>query len=172
MKEKTYIAQVTSPSQQPIANAQPYSVDPVTAIGYLLAIAGACFAIIPPLLKKWVGGAIESRQTKAEFQNLIVKTQAELELSTKKDELTRANEISSFYLETAKQSQESERDLLRLFVAKELDRSTQLIDQVYGLIENQKANTEQLEAYNKRLEHIDANIKDILNVLKMRERTL
>ena len=172
MKDKTYIAQVVPPSQQPVASAQPYSVDPVTAVGYLLAVVGACAAIIPPLLKKWVGGAIETRQSKTELQTLIVKTQAELDLNTKKDELTRANEISSFYLETAKESQKNERELLILFVTKELDRSAQSIDQLYALIENYKASTEQLEACNKKLDSFDTTLKDILNVLKMRERSV
>lgn len=158
-------------TQQPVSQTPPppYSVDIVSAIAILLSGLTATFAIAPKLLEKWFGGAIEARQNKNDLHTLITKSQAELELDEKRKELESANELSSFYLESAREGRRSERELLMLFVTKELDRSAQTNDQIYTLIDNQKAIIARLDLIEKHFIDSNLRMKDVFAVLKMQE---
>lgn len=160
----------TTVQPQPAPQAPPQAFDPMTALGYLLAAGVATFALLPKLLEKWFGQELQSRQNNKDLHTLITKSQAELELDEKRKELESANELSNFYLESAREGRKSEKELLMLFVAKELDRAAQTNDQVYTLIENQKMIIARLDQMDKHLLVNAYNTKDIFEFLKMRER--
>jgi hypothetical protein len=163
----------TSQQPQPLPHTSPYpySIDPASAIAILLSGLAATFAIAPKLIEKWFGSAIEARQNKNDLHTLITKSQAELELDEKRKELESANELSNFYLESAREGRKSERELLMLFVTKELDRSAQSNDQIYTLIENQQNIIARLDLIEKHCCENNLRMKDIFAVLKMKERT-
>lgn len=163
------MAQTSQPTTPP--QAPPQSLDPVSMFAILLSGATAVFAIAPRLIEKWFGTAIEARQSKNDLHTLITKSQAELELDEKRKELESANELSNFYLESAREGRKSEKELLMLFVTKELDRAAQASEDLGVLIENQKAIVARLESIEKHLRDNDSNIKDIFAFLKMKDRS-
>ena len=161
----------TSQPVSPIPPSTPSpSIDPVTALGYILAAGAATFAVLPKIVEKWFGRVLDSKQSKDELQTLVLKNQAELELDQKQKELDNANNLSNFYLETARESQKSERQLLMTFVSNQLTMSAQREDNFHEFLAS-------LEKINNRLDIIENNQKkelavrhDIMNVLKMKER--
>ena len=165
---------VMSQTSQPINNAPPQnampSIDPMSAFGYLLAAGVATFAVLPKIAEKWFGRVLDSKQSKDELQTLVLKNQAELELDQKQKELDNANNLSNFYLETARESQKSERQLLMTFVANQLTTSAQKDDQLYELISNQNKIISTLEEINQNLSNNAKIQHDIMKVLKMHER--
>lgn len=163
------IAQTNQPPTQ--VSPPPYTVDIVSAVAILLSGITATFAIAPKLLEKWFGSAIEARQSKNDLQTLITKSQAELELEEEKKKLEAANELSNFYLESAREGRKSEKDLLMLFVTKELDRSAQTNDQVYTLIDNQKMIIARLDLIEKHCSESNLRMDNIFAVLKMKDRS-
>jgi hypothetical protein len=167
------IAQTTQQTQPlPLPQTStPYSIDPASAIAILISSSVAIFAIAPKLLEKWFGGAIEARQNKNDLHTLITKSQAELELDEKRKELESANELSNFYLESAREGRKSEKELLMLFVTKELDRSKQTNDQIYELIDNQKLMIARMESIENLCRSNNISLKDVFNVLRMKERS-
>lgn len=164
------IAQSIQQQSPPMPQAPPQSLDPISIFAILLSGTTAIFAIAPRLIEKWFGTAIEARQSKNDLHTLITKSQAELELDEKKKDLEYANELSSFYLESAREGRKSEKELLMLFVTKELDRSAQTSDQIYELIQNQLAIIGRLDLIEQHLRESNAKEKDIFAVLKMKER--
>ena len=167
-------AQIQQPPPQPQSN---YAPDAVSVIAILLSGATATFAIVPKLLEKWFGGAIEARQNKNDLHTLITKSQAELELDEKRKELESANSLADFYLESAREGRKSQEDLLKLFVTKELDRAAQANEDLGNLLETYKQVITRLDLIDKRLDLIDkhcrdngVSIKDIFAVLQMHEK--
>jgi hypothetical protein len=168
LRNDSAIAQTVQP--QPLPQPQPYTVDTFSAIAILVSGATAVVAIAPKLLEKWFGGAIEARQNKNDLHTLITKSQAELELEDEKRKLESANELSNFYLESARESRKKQEELLTLFITKELDRSAQTNDQLYALIDNQRLMIARLEAIERQCMELGMSIKDIFAVLKIKER--
>lgn len=166
----TAIAQ-TVQQPQPLPQPQTYPTDLTSILALLVSAGVATFAIAPRLIEKWFGGAIEARQNKNDLHTLITKSQAELELEDEKRKLESANELSNFYLESARESRKKQEELLMLFVTKELDRAAQTNDQLYGLIDNQKLMIARLDAIEKLCHDNNVSLKDIFNVLKMKERS-
>jgi hypothetical protein len=166
---------VMAQSVQPVAplpppnNTQP-SIDPVTAIGYILAAGAATFALLPKLVERWFGRVLESNKNKEDLQTLVLKSQAELELDQKQKELDNANNLANFYLETARESHKSERTLLMTFVSNQLTASAQKDDQLYSLINNQEQIINRLIKIEERLTKNEEVQHDIMNVLNMRKR--
>lgn len=158
---------------QPVTpiQAPPQSLDPVSVFAILLSGTTAIFAIAPRLIEKWFGGAMEARQTKNELHTLITKSQAELELEDERRKVDAANNLSNFYLESARESRQKQNELLMLFVSKELDNSAQQRDQIYEIIETQKGLDRKFESLLEEIRHIKITQKDIMNVLKMKERS-
>ena len=164
------MAQTSQPvNQTPSQNAVP-SIDPITALGYILAAGAAIFAIVPKLVEKWFGRVLDSKQSKDELQTLVLKNQAELELDQKQKELDNANNLSNFYLETARESQKSERQLLMTFVTNQLTTSQQKDSKLYDLIANQNKIISTLEKIEKSLLNNAEIQHDIMQVLKMHDR--
>ena len=164
------MAQTSQPvNQTPSQNAVP-SIDPITALGYILAAGAAIFAVLPKLVEKWFGRVLDSKQSKDELQTLVLKNQAELELDQKQKELDNANNLSNFYLETAKESQKSERQLLMTFVTNQLTTSQQKDSKLYDLIANQNKIISTLEKIEKSLLNNAEIQHDIMQVLKMHDR--
>ena len=164
------MSQTSQPvNQTPSQNAVP-SIDPITALGYILAAGAAIFAIVPKLVEKWFGRVLDSKQSKDELQTLVLKNQAELELDQKQKELDNANNLSNFYLETAKESQKSERQLLMTFVTNQLTTSQQKDSKLYDLIANQNKIISTLEKIEKSLLNNAEIQHDIMQVLKMHDR--
>ena len=164
------MAQTSQPvNQTPSQNAVP-SIDPITALGYILAAGAAIFAVLPKLVEKWFGRVLDSKQSKDELQTLVLKNQAELELDQKQKELDNANNLSNFYLETAKESQKSERQLLMTFVTNQLTTSQQKDGKLYDLIANQNKIISTLEKIEKSLLNNAEIQHDIMQVLKMHDR--
>ena len=164
------MAQTSQPvNQTPSQNAVP-SIDPITALGYILAAGAAIFAIVPKLVEKWFGRVLDSKQSKDELQTLVLKNQAELELDQKQKELDNANNLSNFYLETAKESQKSERQLLMTFVTNQLTTSQQKDSKLYDLIANQNKIISTLEKIEKSLLNNAEIQHDIMQTLKMHDR--
>jgi hypothetical protein len=162
------IAQTTH-QPQPLPQTQN-AIDPVAAGGYFLAVIISIAAIAPKLIEKWFGGELEARQNKNKLQVLVTKNKADLELEDKQKQLEAAQNLSDFYLQTAKESQKAERDLLMLFVTKELDASAQMRDQLYDLIANQAKIISRLDIIEENQRKNAVIYRDIMNVLKMRER--
>ncbi len=169
LRNDSAIAQTTQ-QPQPLPQPQPYTVDTFSAIAILVSGATAVFAIAPKLLEKWFGGAIEARQNKNDLHTLITKSQAELELEDEKRKLESANELSNFYLESARESRKKQEELLTLFITKELDRSAQTNDQLYALIDNQRLMIARLEAIERQCIELGVSVRDVFAVLKMKER--
>jgi len=167
---ETFAQTTQQPQPLPQTSPHPYSIDPASAIAILLSGLAATFAIAPKLIEKWFGSAIEARQNKNDLHTMITKSQAELELDEKRKELESANSLADFYLESAREGRKSEKELLMLFVTKELDRAAQTNDQLYSLIDNQKAIIARLESIEKYCHDNELNIKDVFAVLKMQER--
>ena len=164
------MAQTSQPvNQTPSQNAVP-SIDPITALGYILAAGAAIFAIVPKLVEKWFGRVLDSKQSKDELQTLVLKNQAELELDQKQKELDNANNLSNFYLETARESQKSERQLLMTFVTNQLTTSQQKDSKLYDLIANQNKIISTLEKIEKSLLNNAEIQHDIMQTLKMHDR--
>ena len=164
------MAQTSQPvNQTPSQNAVP-SIDPITALGYILAAGAAIFAVLPKLVEKWFGRVLDSKQSKDELQTLVLKNQAELELDQKQKELDNANNLSNFYLETAKESQKSERQLLMTFVTNQLTTSQQKDSKLYDLIANQNKIISTLEKIEKSLLNNAEIQHDIMQTLKMHDR--
>ena len=164
------MAQTSQPvNQTPSQNAVP-SIDPITALGYILAAGAAIFAVLPKLVEKWFGRVLDSKQSKDELQTLVLKNQAELELDQKQKELDNANNLSNFYLETARESQKSERQLLMTFVTNQLTTSQQKDSKLYDLIANQNKIISTLEKIEKSLLNNAEIQHDIMQVLKMHDR--
>ena len=164
------MAQTSQPvNQTPPQNAVP-SIDPITALGYILAAGAAIFAVLPKLVEKWFGRVLDSKQSKDELQTLVLKNQAELELDQKQKELDNANNLSNFYLETAKESQKSERQLLMTFVTNQLTTSQQKDSKLYDLIANQNKIISTLEKIEKSLLNNAEIQHDIMQFLKMHDR--
>ena len=164
------MAQTSQPvNQTPPQNAVP-SIDPITALGYILAAGAAIFAVLPKLVEKWFGRVLDSKQSKDELQTLVLKNQAELELDQKQKELDNANNLSNFYLETAKESQKSERQLLMTFVTNQLTTSQQKDSKLYDLIANQNKIISTLEKIEKSLLNNAEIQHDIMQTLKMHDR--
>ena len=165
---------IMAQTSQPINNAPPQnatpSIDPMSAFGYLLAAGVATFAIVPKLVEKWFGRVLDSKQSKDELQTLVLKNQAELELDQKQKELDNANNLSNFYLETARESQKSERQLLMTFVTNQLTTSQQKDGKLYDLIANQNKIISTLEKIEKSLLNNAEIQHDIMQVLKMHDR--
>ena len=95
---------------------------------------------------------------------------AELELDQKQKELDNANNLSNFYLETARESQKSERQLLMTFVTNQLTTSQQKDSKLYDLIANQNKIISTLEKIEKSLLNNAEIQHDIMQVLKMHDR--
>ena len=164
------MAQTSQPvNQTPPQNAVP-SIDPITALGYILAAGAAIFAVLPKLVEKWFGRVLDSKQSKDELQTLVLKNQAELELDQKQKELDNANNLSNFYLETARESQKSERQLLMTFVTNQLTTSQQKDGKLYDLIANQNKIISTLEKIEKSLLNNAEIQHDIMQTLKMHDR--
>ena len=164
------MAQTSQPvNQTPSQNAVP-SIDPITALGYILAAGAAIFAVLPKLVEKWFGRVLDSKQSKDELQTLVLKNQAELELDQKQKELDNANNLSNFYLETARESQKSERQLLMTFVTNQLTTSQQKDSKLYDLIANQNKIISTLEKIEKSLLNNAEIQHDIMQTLKMHDR--
>ena len=164
------MAQTSQPvNQTPSQNAVP-SIDPITALGYILAAGAAIFAVLPKLVEKWFGRVLDSKQSKDELQTLVLKNQAELELDQKQKELDNANNLSNFYLETARESQKSERQLLMTFVTNQLTTSQQKDGKLYDLIANQNKIISTLEKIEKSLLNNAEIQHDIMQTLKMHDR--
>ena len=165
---------IMAQTSQPINNAPPQnatpSIDPMSAFGYLLAAGVATFAIVPKLVEKWFGRVLDSKQSKDELQTLVLKNQAELELDQKQKELDNANNLSNFYLETARESQKSERQLLMTFVTNQLTTSQQKDSKLYDLIANQNKIISTLEKIEKSLLNNAEIQHDIMQTLKMHDR--
>jgi len=159
-------AQIQQPPPQPQSN---YAPDAVSVIAILLSGATATFAIVPKLLEKWFGGAIEARQNKNDLHTLITKSQAELELDEKRKELESANSLADFYLESAREGRKSQEDLLKLFVTKELDRAAQANEDLGNLLETYKQVITRLDLIDKHCRDNGVSIKDIFAVLQMHE---
>ena len=164
------MAQTSQPvNQTPSQNAVP-SIDPITALGYILAAGAAIFAVLPKLVEKWFGRVLDSKQSKDELQTLVLKNQAELELDQKQKELDTDNNLSNFYLETAKESQKSERQLLMTFVTNQLTTSQQKDSKLYDLIANQNKIISTLEKIEKSLLNNAEIQHDIMQFLKMHDQ--
>jgi hypothetical protein len=155
---------------QPLPRPQPSSIDLVTAGGYLLAAGAAILAIAPKIIEKYFAGVIAQKQSQNDLKTQITKTQAELELLEKQKELEAANNLSAFYLETAKDGQKTQVELLNLFVANKLNDAAQQRDQVYELIKLMKEESDRVGMLIIQVETLNKLQHDILNVLKMKER--
>jgi hypothetical protein len=168
LRKDVAIAQTVQP--HPVTQPTVQAIDPVTATGYILAAGLSIFTLLPKIVEKWFGQELEARQSKKQLETLIVKSQADLELEDKQKQLEAARNLSDFYLETAKESQKSERGLLMTFVTKELTASEQTRDQLYDLIANQTKIISRLELIEESIQKNTITQKDILNVLNMKER--
>ena len=160
------IAQTIQPQQPP----QPVAIDPVAIGGYFAAIIVSIVAIAPRIIEKYFSAEIANKESRDSLKQQITKTQAELNLLEKQKELEAANNLANFYLETAKEGQKTQVELLNLFVANTLNNYQQLLD----LLHNQGTTIRELGDHVTKLgvevETLAALQHDVLNVLKMRER--
>ena len=161
------IAQTTA---QPTPIPPPTNIDPLSVGGYVIGIAVAIGMLVPKIIERWLGSELEARQSKKKLETSIVKNQADLEIEDKQKQLEAARNLSDFYLETAKESQKNERELLMLFVTKELDASAQNRDQLYDLIASQNRIISRLELIEEGLLKNAKIQHDIMNVLNMTDR--
>jgi hypothetical protein len=168
LRKDAAIAQTVQP--QPVPQPTVQAIDPVTATGYILAAGLSIFTLLPKIVEKWFGQELDARQSKKQLETLIVKSQADLELEDKQKQLEAARNLSDFYLETARESQKSERGLLMTFVTKELTASEQTRDQLYDLIANQAKIISRLELIEESIQKNTVIQKDIMNVLNMKDR--
>lgn len=162
------IVSESAQSFQPAPQPPVQSFDPVTVGGYLLAVIVSLFAVLPKAVERWLGQELEAKQD----QNLITKSQANLELEDKQRQLEAARNLSEFYLETARESQKSERELLMTFVKKELATSEHLRDSLNGLIASHTEIAKKLELVDAAQQKILTNQQHIFKVLKMNENML
>ena len=160
------IAQTIKPQQPP----QPASIDPIAVGGYFVAIIVSLVAIAPRIVEKYFTVEIASKESRDSLKQQIQKTQAELNLLEKQKELEAANNLANFYLETAREGQKTQVELLNLFVANMLNNYQQLLD----LLQNQGTTVKELgDHVNKLRNQVEAMAvleNDILRVLNMKER--
>ena len=159
MNLKNYtIAQIQQTAQPVVA---PNSIDPLTASGYVLAILVSGFALLPQLFSKYVNQNLEGRQKAVE------------------QKLNQERGMAQVFIERTDKSAEAIESILRLSLANNFDNLRQQIEINYEyqkrigtleeLVQNQGDRFTRIE---RAIEYNNATIKDILAVLKMRERTL
>ena len=160
MNFKNYsIAQIQQTAQPVVA--PPNSIDPLTASGYILAILVSGFALLPQLFSKYVNQSLEGRQKAVE------------------QKLDQEKGMAQVFIERTDKSAEAIESILRLSLANNFDNLRQQIEINYEyqkrigvmeeLIQNQ---SDRLARIERTIEYNNATGKDILAVLKMRERTL
>ena len=159
MNFKNYsIAQIQQTAQPVVA--PPNSIDPLTASGYVLAILVSGFALLPQLFSKYVNQNLEGRQKAVE------------------QKLNQERGMAQVFIERTDKSAEAIESILRLSLANNFDNLRQQIEINYEyqkrigvmeeLIQNQ---SDRLTRIERAIEYSNATGKDVLAVLKMRERT-
>ena len=158
MNLKNYTIAQIQQTTQPVA--PPNSIDPLTASGYVLAILVSGFALLPQLFTKYVNQNLEGRQKAVE------------------QKLDQEKGMAQVFIERTDKSAEAIESILRLSLANNFDNLRQQIEINYEyqkrigvmeeLIQNQ---SDRLTRIERTIEYNNATSKDILAVLKMRERT-
>ena len=159
MNLKNYtIAQIQT-TAQPVA--PPNSIDPLTASGYVLAVLVSGFALLPQLFSKYVNQNLEGRQKAVE------------------QKLNQERGMAQVFIERTDKSAEAIESILRLSLANNFDNLRQQIEinyayheKIAALEESIKVLSDRLTRIERAIEYSNATSKDILAVLKMRERTL
>ena len=159
MNLKNYTIAQIQQTAQPVV-APPNSIDPLTASGYVLAILVSGFALLPQLFTKYVNQNLEGRQKAVE------------------QKLDQEKGMAQVFIERTDKSAEAIESILRLSLANNFDNLRQQIEINYEyqkrigmmeeLIQNQ---SDRLTRIERTIEYNNATSKDILAVLKMRERT-
>ena len=159
MNLKTYTIAQIQQTAQPVA--PPNSIDPLTASGYVLAILVSGFALLPQLFSKYVNQNLEGRQKAVE------------------QKLNQERGMAQVFIERTDKSAEAIESILRLSLANNFDNLRQQIEINYeyqkriGSLEELSQNQgDRLTRIERAIEYNNATSKDILAVLKMRERTL
>ena len=128
------------------------------------------WAVISKLLERFGNTAIDARQKeidqKLEQQKQDLLQQRELFDYFKEE----SAKDSSTLNEALKQTSRQLHDIAQIFVTKELDNSAQYKDLYYALLERQKKVEDELAIANNQLVVLQSALKDIFNVLSMRER--
>ena len=158
MNLKNYTIAQIQQTTQPVA--PPNSIDPLTASGYVLAILVSGFALLPQLFTKYVNQNLEGRHKAVE------------------QKLDQEKGMAQVFIERTDKSAEAIESILRLSLANNFDNLRQQIEINYEyqkrigvmeeLIQNQ---SDRLTRIERTIEYNNATSKDILAVLKMRERT-
>lgn len=146
--------------QQPTTpQTAPVSIDPLTAAGYFLVIVVSGFAILPKVLGKYLDQLVDQKQKK---------TQQKLD-----EERTMAD---VFISRTDKSAQAID-EILKLSLTNNFDNLRQQIEinyeyqKIIGSLEDSiKQLAERIYRQEGELESIAMQIKDIVNVLNMKER--
>lgn len=152
------LAQVqnTAPQSTPTPN---YSIDPITALGYILAAGATTAMIVPKMLEKWFGGVMEAKQTKV------------------KQELMQDQSINEGYMRQADRAFDILTKMLDTVMSNVLQTSREnkeIFYEQHKLIAEQtteiKTLKQEMYEYKQSMEHLIDTQKDILNVLGMKER--
>jgi hypothetical protein len=128
------------------------------------------WGVAAKLIEKYGNSAIEAKQKEVDQK-----------LEEQKQDLQEQKQLSQFLLEQAKRDSGTINDTLKetskklfdiseIFVSKHLDSSKQYLDLYYQLDERIKTLEGRAQSANDRLLALETLLKDILAVLKMRER--
>ena len=158
-------AEIKSANQTPQAPIQ-LSNDFLSILLTAVLSGGAVWLAIAKFGEKFGDTVLANRKTQTD----IIKSQSEIQLSEERIKLEQAQQLSNFYLETAKASATTLEKITMLSLTKNFDSFTQTQDQVYAQQGLLKDLIEQLSGLNKRQEKMERYTHDIFNVLKMKER--
>jgi|GEM_PF-7127875 len=155
---KTYtIAQIQT-TAQPVVTP-PNSIDPIAAFGYVIAIVVSGLALLPQLFAKYVNQNLEGRQKAVE------------------QKLNQERGMAQVFIERTDKSAEAIEAILRLSLANNFDNLRQQIESNYAYHEKIaaleaaiKAQSDRFTRIERAIEYNNATNKDVLAVLKMRER--
>ena len=112
-----------------------------------------------------------SQQTNSQLQSQIKKTESDLALSEEKARLAQTKELFDLVLGSLKEERKTTKEILDIFIAKFLNSTTEAAENAVTQQALLQSLVERLAGFEKTLDRIDNDMRDIFDALKIEKRT-
>jgi len=158
-------------SADPTPPPQYQSSDPWLPIVGALLSGGVLSTAFIGFWSRFGNNFLISQQSRSDLQSQIKKTESDLALSEEKARLAQTKELFDLVLDSLKEERKTTKGILDIFITKFLNSTTEGAENAIAQQALLQSLIERLGGFEKTLDRIDNDMRDIFDALKIEKRT-